>query len=182
MGLLNKRLTEREKSALYMHVFGAVDNWRLLYCIAENGPAKNPETVEKTAVSKWKNSDKVTAYIDTLKRAKYDLLKAAEDQGAERARNEHGVNTCTKPETPAPVAKFIDYSNPDAQRAKLNELVNTADDPGEALDALKVIIQGQRADRDAAKDGRTVRAYVPLGCTSCPLYNGARKGAAKGPK
>ena len=75
--------------------------------------------------------------------------------------------------------KFVDYSSPAAQQAKLNELVNTASDPGEALDALKVIIQGQKADREAAKEGRVQRVYLPISCEACPLYQNARKKGAK---
>ena len=179
MALLNKKLTDREKSALCMFVFGEITDWKTLYCIAENGPMKNPSDVDKTSVSKWKNSDKVTAYIETLNRTKYDLLKAAENKGIETGRMEQAGSVHTKTEKPERVAKFVDYSSPAAQQAKLNELVNTADDPGEALDALKVIIQAQKADRDAAREGRTVRAYLPQACTDCPLYQKARKKGQK---
>ena len=76
-------------------------------------------------------------------------------------------------------ARIIDYTNPENQTRKLNELINTASDAGEALDALKVIIQGQKADRDAAREQKTVRAYLPVMCSGCPLYE---KAAAKGGK
>lgn len=182
MGIINKRLTDREKAAVYLHVFAGVDDRRTLYAIADDGPGKAPEMHDRSIASRWFNSDKITALIDSVRRVKYDLIKAAEDNGIEKGRTMAEGSTCTKNEKPAPVAKFVDYSSPEAQRAKLNELVNTADDPGEALDALKVIIQGQRADRDAAKDGRTVRAYIPMYCAACPMYQKARKRAEKGPE
>ena len=73
----------------------------------------------------------------------------------------------------------VDYTDPKNQARKLNELVNRADNTGEVLDALKVIIATQKADRDAARDGRQVRAYVPIGCNDCPLYQSKAQGIKK---
>ena len=95
----------------------------------------------------------------------------AEERGKDSDRSEN------EPEK-AP-AKFVDYSDPANQRRKLNELVNKASDPGEALDALKVIISGQRDDKQAAKERRQVAAYLPICCNDCPLYQKARKKAEK---
>lgn len=75
--------------------------------------------------------------------------------------------------------KNIDYSDPANQARKLNELVNSADDPGEALDALKVIISTQKADREAARDKKAVGAYVPITCYDCPLYLEAKNKLSK---
>ena len=116
--------------------------------------------------------DKITGLIQQLTAEKNRTEKTTADKG-----EENSVRT-----EKAPVlknSKFVDYSSPAAQRAKLNELINTASDPGEALDALKVIIQGQRADREAAKEGRVNRVYLPLTCDSCPMYQKARKRAEK---
>jgi len=185
MALLNKRLTDRETAAIYLHVFGGVDDWRLLYSIADDGPQKDREKVDRSLASKWKNSAKIIDLIEKVTREKYAVIQAAEKEGLDKGRAEMRTGGGSVRADGAPISKgsrYIDFSDPSKQMDKLNELVNTADDPGEALDALKVIMQSQRADRDAAKEGRTVRAYLPLACTECPLYQKARKRAETGPK
>ena len=116
--------------------------------------------------------DKITNLCQDLEKRKKEM---------EQAQRTEQEEECVHTEKP-PILKssnFVDYSSPAAQQAKLNELVNTADDPGEALDALKVIIQAQKADREAAREGRTVRAYLPQACTDCPMYQKARKKGQK---
>lgn len=168
MALINKRLTPGEIAAVYYHVFGGCEDWTLLYAIADGRKGKELYDIHRTIVSRWRNMDKITGLIRTLQEQK---------KAGEIGKAENGKGESERAET-RPIlkdSKLVDYSNPDAQREKLNELVNTADDPGEALDALKVIIQTQKADRDAAKEGRTQRVYLPLSCDSCPLYEKARK-------
>ena len=180
MALLNKRLTQAEIAAIYYHVFGNCSDWIQLYAIADNLP--NADNINRSTVYKWKNSAKIVDLIRDLQRRKSDLLDEAvtkamnernEDRQTEIQTDRERVRTENDTKNGRP--KFIDFSRPENQTAKLNELVNTASDPGEALDALKVIIQGQRADRDAAKEGRIVRAYLPVSCTDCPLYEKAKK-------
>lgn len=179
MALLNKRLTDREKAAIYLHVFGGVDDWKLLYMIADNGPEKAPEQIDRSVASKWKNSGKIQALIQSISSEKAAIMADGIDRGKRAAEEERAESVRTNSDEKPARAKYVDYSSPAAQRAKLNELINTASDPGEALDALKVIIQGQRADREAAKEGRVNRVYLPLTCDSCPMYQKARKRAEK---
>lgn len=172
MALINKRLTPGEIAAVYYHVFGGCQDWTLLYAIADGIKDKQVYDINRNTVSKWKGMDKITGLIQQLTAEKVRTEKETAEKG-----EEDSVRT-----EKAPVlknSKFVDYSSPAAQQAKLNELVNTADDPGEALDALKVIIQSQKADRDAAKEGRIQRVYLPVSCTDCPLYQKARKKGEK---
>lgn len=179
MPLLNKTLTDREKAAIYMHVFGGVDNWQQLYAIADSGNG----TIDQASItnkypSRWKNTPKIQEYIKTLERKKYDLLRDEREKGFQEGKDNvlNSVHNNSENGTNVPKrSTFVDYSNPENQTRKLNELVNSASDPGEALDALKVIIQGQKADREAAKEQKTVRAYLPQTCDNCPLYLKARK-------
>lgn len=183
MALLNKRLTQAETAAIYLHVFGNCSDWVQLYAIADG--IKDTTRINRSTVYKWKNSVKIVDLIRDLQREKQALTNN-ENNTAQRTENgqittdtdrDNGTADSVRTEnaTRNGRPKFIDFSRPENQTAKLNELVNTASDPGEALDALKVIIQGQRADRDAAKEGRTVRAYLPVSCSDCPLYEKARK-------
>ena len=172
MALINKRLTPGEIAAVYYHVFGGCQDWTLLYAIADGIKDKQVYDINRNTVSKWKGMDKITNLCQDLEKRKKEMEQAKEKEPEEdRVRIE---------KTPIlKNSKFVDYSSPAAQQAKLNELVNTAADPGEALDALKVIIQGQKADREAAREGRTVRAYLPQACNDCPLYQKARKKGQK---
>ena len=179
MGILNKTLTEREKAALYMHVYGGVTNWTALYVIASD---KDTETAENgsyinSQAHKWRNMPKIVEFLEKLQIERARMIDREREKGRAEERGKDSERSENEPEK-AP-AKFVDYSDPANQRRKLNELVNRASDPGEALDALKVIISGQRDDKQAAKERRQVAAYLPICCNDCPLYQKARKKAEK---
>ena len=175
MALINKKITPGEIAAIYYHVFAGCDDWSLLYAIADGIKGRAMFDINKNTVSKWRNMDKIKTLITEVQTAKGRDDKR--DKGTDEKPTEGSVRSENTPKLKN--SKFVDYSSPAAQQAKLNELVNTADDPGEALDALKVIIQSQKADRDAAKEGRVQRVYLPLTCDSCPIYEKLRKKSAK---
>ena len=179
MGIINKKLTDREKAAIYWHIFGGVEDWKLLYLAALDEPYNGPDKSLSDFASKWKRTPKIQALIEAVRESRFKILQAAQQKGFEEGRAAVRDNIRTETEPGARSTKFVDYSDPANQARKLNELINTADDPGEALDALKVIIQTQKADREAAKDQKTVRAYIPLQCSGCPLYQKRRQ---PGPK
>ena len=176
MALLNKTLSEREKAALYYHYFAGCNDWPLLFRIADNAPfndlLKDSKNLSDYA-SKWKRSEKVITFLRQLQTQ--EIIK----EHQKREEIEKDLQTAaeserTEKEPERKKTKFVDYTNPDNQRHKLNELINDASDPGEALDALKVIISGQRDDRQAAREQKQVRAYLPITCESCPLYQKAK--------
>lgn len=178
MPIVNKQITEPEIASIYYHIFGGCDNWLTLYAIADN---KKPEQIRnRTAVYRWKNSTKIQKLVAKIQAEKDGITKnfAPIKHGAEIGTGGN-VSTETDTETETRKPKYKDYSRPDNQTEKLNELVNTATDAGDALDALKVIISAQRADKESAKDGKQVRAYVPISCTECPLYEKALKKVTK---
>lgn len=175
MGIINKKLTDREKAAIYWHIFGGVDDWKALYLAALDEPYTGPEKNLSDFASKWKRTPKIQAYIETVRESRFKILQAAQQKGFEEGRAAVMDNVHTEPANGARSTKFVDYSDPANQARKLNELVNTADDPGEALDALKVIMQAQKADREAAKDNKIARFYLPLQCSGCPLLEKRRR-------
>lgn len=180
MPLLGKTLSDREKVALFYHVWGGCDDWTKLFFVADSaayGQAEKDIKYLSDYVSKWKRSEKVKKYVDQLRAEKsVKEFKQREEIKNELREEMTGGDSERKNGQPARrVAGFVDYTNPDNQRQKLNELINGASDPGEALDALKVIIAGQRDDKQAAKEQRQVRAYLPQQCQECPLYQRARK-------
>jgi len=173
MGLRSKILTDQEKTAIVALVYGFVPSWKEAYRIADGmsdkEAAQNIHFADYT--SKWKTSAKVQLYLQTVLNQKAvqenDLLRKFEKEMKYSGDNERTENKKQ--------SSFIDYADPVNQRRKLNELINEASDPGEALDALKVIISGQKDDRQAAREQRQVRAYLPLACSDCPLYQKANK-------
>lgn len=173
MALLNNTLSEREKAALYYHLFTGCKDWREIYLIATDQPINEArKDVNLSAYSsRWKTSGKVQDFL-AMERDKRAVWEARERERIEQDIKSAGesVRKDGKQKT-----GFVDYSNPENQRKKLNELVNSANDPGEALDALKVIISGQKDDRQAAREQKQVRAYLPLTCQDCPLYQKVRK-------
>lgn len=160
--------------------YGIIDNWYDAFHISYEGKAEDSNKLRslKTIVSRWKNNPSVKAYFDICKyqyiqeeeRKKEEYLKGVKVD-EEETRTARMDNVHTKPQTP----KMVDFSNPSNQMQKLNELVNTATDSAETLDALKVIISTQKADRESAKEGKQVKTYLPMTCTNCPLYNKASK-------
>lgn len=177
MALLNKILSEREKAALYMHVFGGVQDWRLLYKIALDEPFPAGDLLNLSDfASKWKRSNKVQGFIQDLQAQKILQTEKDRQRGFLEGKQAAVESVHTKTETNT---GFVDYSDPKAQTRKLNELVNSADDPGEALDALKVIISTQKADKEAAKERKTVQYYRPIRCNQCPLYQNKAQKAKK---
>lgn len=177
------KITDREKAAILMKAAGLVDNWTDVYVIADDKPADDVRKQSSLAasVSRWRNSAKVQKCLSD-----YEKLLADRDAEQRRiAREEErekavaGGSVSTKSNQAGKIASLVDYSDPVNQARKLNELVNSADDPGEALDALKVIISTQKADREAARDNKTVRAYIPITCSDCPLYSRAKNKLSK---
>ena len=168
-GLINKTLSDRERAAIYMHVYGGCDNWQLLYSIAQPGELDRPFI--DTQVSTWKNSAKIKGLIRDLTAAKGaqedEIRKAGYNAGQNDLLDAAGANDA--------VAGVVDYTKPEEQKKLLNRLIATATEPGEAIDALKIIVAGQKDDRQAAREGRQVRAYLPLLFYQCPLYVEKRK-------
>ncbi len=180
MALLNKKITPGEIAAVYYSVFSGCEDWRQLYAIADGIKDKDKQKiVNRSTVYAWKNTKKIQELLQEVQKKKFELIQAAENKGFEDGKNSLLDNIPTENETGRKTSRIVDYSDPTNQARKLNELVNTANDPGEVLDALKVIIQTQKADREAARDQKTVRAYLPLSCNSCPFLEKARKKGSK---
>lgn len=185
--LQTKDLTLTEVAALYLYVFGGESNWKKVYQAAsgatEEEMAESP-TKFSTYVSRWKASEKVTRELERITLLKEVMLQQERNKAFEDGKKSilEDPETTTeirmkaeKARSEAAAARFTDYTDPERQKQKLNEIVANAKDNGEALDALKVIIQGQKNDQEAAKDKQVQRFYVPLRCYECPLYMEKKK-------
>jgi len=190
MGRPQQKATDREKIALFALAAGIIPDTKTAYILSRDTPvdeARDLSAASSTA-SRWKTRDEITKVYEEFTRyfIDRDAKNRAIGRDEERARLEQESNQSNPDDNGQKGggnvrAKgrdnplFVDYSNPVNQSRKLNEIINRAGDAGEALDALKVIISTQRADRDAAKDNKIVRAYLPHNCHACPLYQCARE-------
>lgn len=179
------KITNREKAAVLLAAAGLVDDWTELYFIAEDKSRKDAESVQFVAasVSRWKNSDKIKKCLAEYTKLLADREADARTEGRDEERRKETErrrmeeNERTERETGKPFAANIDYYDPANQRTQINRIIaESDDDPKTQLDAIKTIQQTQRDDKQAARDQKQVRSYLPLRCESCPLY---AKAAAK---
>lgn len=162
-------LAPLEKIAIQAATTQARPDWNELYLLSH--PESKAATVGSIA-SRWKNSARVQQYFQEINEQQETRIKKRIAAAIEEDRRS---NEPKQPERARDVSGLIDYSDPAQQRRKLNELVNTAEDTKEALDALKTIIATQKDDRDAARERKQVTTYLPVRCNSCPLYQERKK-------
>lgn len=187
MGRPIKKATDREKIAIFALVAGIIPDKKTAYILSRDHDDNDPRELSAIAstATRWAQRDDIAKLYEEFTRYFEDrdaqqraigrdeerahlMQESNPDDTTQKARG----NVRTKGQENA---LFVDYSNPVNQSRKLNEIINKAGDAGEALDALKVIISTQRADRDAAKDNKVVRAYLPHNCHACPLYHAAHE-------
>lgn len=175
--LLSKTLTAAEKAALFWAIFEGERDWKVIYQAAagmtEEEMNANKATVMASYISRWKATSKVKNEIQRLKLFKENYIKHIQQQAYEEGRRTAFLEAgaANDEELMRKVKGQVDYTDPQMQKEKLNEIINSARDSGEALDALKVIISGQKNDQEAAKNNKVQRFYTPLQCRDCPLYN-----------
>lgn len=183
-----RELTQREKIALYWHVYTNQRQWRNTFIAASDKSEKellNYANLD-TEVSRWKQRKIVADYYEELKyrfrkeeeEKRDNIIRSFQEEQERKALEAGGLEDQEdgkRGKGKKSQAGPIDYSDPEQQRKKLNQLINEADDDKSALDALKLIISTQKDDREAAKEQKTVRAYLPVTCDICPLYQKAKK-------
>jgi hypothetical protein len=169
-------LTLSEKVAICGLVCGVVDNWADCYLIGAGkyGDLSVNRNNLRPTVSRWKNSAKVVKEYEK-QMAEFTTRIKGNPLNSGNSEDEKRLSEGDKEHTKNGKRAQIDYTRPENQRTLLNDLINTADDQKDKLDALKTIIQAQKDDRQAAKDNQIQRFYSPLRCSSCPLYQKANK-------
>lgn len=173
-----EKITDREKAAILLHLYGGENDWKKLYLISRPGEIpSNPEDITYLPdyANKWKRMERIQEYLNEERdkqarnrlrledKIRQEVESTTSPGESERKQNE------TKPEK-------VDYYDPAEQRKQINRIIQEAsDDPKTQLDAIKAIQQTQRDDRQAARDQKQVQSYLPLRCNSCPLMEKARK-------
>ena len=177
MALTSKNLSDREKAVLYYHVYSGVDDWQKLYAIADTDPNPPTGNTLNTLVSRWKRSEKVRDCLEAIQKQKADHDADERNKGKEEEREkierdfERGES-----DEPTNGNKIVDYSDPENRKRLYNQVIKQAkDDPRTQLDAAKMFEQIQKDDKQAAREQKQVRAYLPLMCHDCPLYQKERE-------
>lgn len=160
------KLTEREKAVVQLQILSG-EQFRLqdLYKIAYSGSCEDAEKLADPAASasRWWRSKRVQEYFFEQK-ATYDARRAEE-----RGRMEEDIRRQLELAEKGKENAYVDYSDPKNMLEKLNEVINEAQDPGDALDGIKLLLNsGIRGDEISRNN--QVRAYLPLNCYQCPLY------------
>ena len=172
-------ITDREKAAIFAYKFGILPELNAAFIAADDKPAAEVKGTKSLRVlcSRWANSEKFKRFADYVDRVIADRDADARKRGREEAEREFfgGEEERSNKRTDTDVKKAVDYYDPMNQRKQINRIIaESADDPKTQLDAIKAIQQTQRDDRQAAKEGRSVRVYLPLSCDICPLWQKAK--------
>ena len=167
-------ITKRERIALFALACGFIDTWTDCYICAYDGTLQKVTSQKAitTSVSRWHNSARIQKAFETIS-AQVEEMRETERKKAGFGEDSDKAGESVRTSTNG--RKYTDFSRPENQFRKLNELVNTATDSAETLDALKVIMSAQKADREAARDGKVVKCYIPISCKDCKLYEKERK-------
>lgn len=176
MGTLSKNINTRELAALYYAVYANIDDWTEIYCIASDKEQDKPQGIKYLAsmVSRWKNSDKIQKALTQIRDQK-TLNEHKQKTIWEQEREQTAESERKEKQPKKPIQPVIDYSNPENRKQLYNEVIRDAeDDPKTRLDAAKVFEQIQRDDKQAAREQKQVRSYLPLLCANCPLYQAKR--------
>lgn len=170
------QITTREKAAIFALAAGILPDWKTAYICADQKTEKEVLAIAGlvTMISRWRHSTKVQTYLEYCRRFISDREHDARERGKDELRNGINIENEVKDSERAENEtknKVIDYSDPTARKTLYNQIIRRAtDDPKTQLDAAKVLEQIQRDDRQAASEQRQVRAYLPLLCHDCPLY------------
>lgn len=166
MKIERNKTSTAERVAIFALVAGIIDEWKTAYIIARGDDPENLPKTWETSASQWKNSDKIqrlyketetlykARFVESYNKGKADGIQEGKSY-AESDQNGDGIGT--------------DYTKPENQRKLLNKIIQKNPTSTDALDALKVIIAGQKGERDAGKDKQIQRFYTPLRCSSCPI-------------
>jgi hypothetical protein len=166
-----RNITEREKAVIKYAVAFGITHRQDLYRLAYNG------TLEQVAgladlgalASRWYNSKKIQDFLQ-VEMKEHEIRK---ERIRDEIRQEMEEQARKEGKEREKASSLIDYSDERNIIKKLNQLINTAKDDSEALDAVKTMaaLLKQREDLRSSKEkDKVARFYLPLRCHQCPLY------------
>lgn len=182
-----KIITEREKAAIRYGLAYGVTNRVQLYKIAYDGTQEKLDSISdiRAVATRWYHSQKIQDFIET-ERKEWEIRQ-------QRIRSEIRVEVEAQVREEMRTGKrdkdgITDYSDPRNQLRKLNQIISTASDSAEVLDAIKVLNakQSQTVLEDVKSEAKKrVLAYIPIVCgysgsvAGCILYDLAKQSMQK---
>ena len=176
---MKREATKREKAILFALAAGKIESWHEAFILARDEIEESAKDLKNinSSVTHWKQHPITQIAWKHANERLQDLKSLAAEDGRkegekEGRKKEAGRNEALK----TAGASKVDYYDPENQRKQINKIIQQAqDDPKTQLDAIKAIQQTQRDDKQAAREGKTVRIYLPLSCDICPLAQKARE-------
>ena len=174
-GRLVEELSPREKAAI---IYGLIYNpeatqYALWEMAVDYKSDDATDGTKKGYASRWYNSAPIVIFREQFL-AQYEKVTQQKIDAALAVQKEQLMLKFGQIDPDE-----IDYTKPDAQKKLLNHIINSSDEGKEKLDALKAVISMQKDDREAARDNKVQRFYMPLKCTECPLHARAEKNREK---
>ena len=165
----NKQIiTEREMAVVRLSVYyPGKTPLPLLYSLAYPGTFADAQALKDlpAVASRWWRSKKIQDFLNS---------ETAVHKATVEAQESRIIAECMarlQSDADSDQARGLDYSRPENQRQKLNELINGATDPHDALDALKTMIQRQQdIAPEHRNQGKPIRVYLPIVCSDCIIY------------
>ena len=174
-----QEITIREKAAIELYIRGIITRKPELYKIAYSDSLEQVENLAHlpSSATRWFASEKMQVALREAEAIYKDQARR------ERERIEAEIMAIVQRDKSTEGDQrdgMVDYSKPANQLRKLNELIHSAPDQKDELDALKVLIaQTSREPQERSPEGRQVHAYLPLSCYDCPLYLNAKSSRQK---
>lgn len=177
--------TDRENAVLFALAAGYLKSWTEAFILSRQEPEESKNNYKKlsSSVSHWKQHPvTVQAYNEILLTVQARDKKIIEDELKKLQTKQGPEDNAGDSDSHSRKAKnAVDYYNPENQRNQINKIIaESGDDPKTQLDAIKAIQQTQRDDKQAAREGKTVKVYLPLTCDTCPVLLKAREKAKNG--
>lgn len=174
-------ITDREKAAIAAYKLGLFPDQKAAFIAADDKPEKAARALKglNQAASRWMKSTKIVQFSEYIDRLLMDRDADARQRGRDEVQQGRTPGGSDRTDDSRRAA--VDYYDPANQKRQINRIIQEArDDPKTQLDAIKAIQQTQRDDRQAARDQKQVKTYLPLRCSACPLMMKARKRQQEG--
>lgn len=159
-------LNKKALAALYLYTFGGCSDWFELYKIqADPGKIKTlPENTIKQYASRWKRSHEVQTALKEL-----EQIKKAQELEIIKKYNESNQEQTKPGETEK--KDITNFLSLDEFLKYANEQANSITDEKEKRAWVEMI--GKYMNFKGSDEGETeqIKAYLPLQCYSCELYN-----------
>ena len=164
-----ENLNDRQKAAIYYHVFAEVTDRRTLFRIAEGDERANALTdaTLKVTASNWFKSHKIQVAISKLKELKErneaEMIEKAKDLGRSEATEKEPLTAISE--------NSVNFLDRDEFLKFLNDRANEIKDDKLRNDILKMLSDNLRyKDSENGENNEIQRFYTPILCQECPLY------------